>query len=63
MLPQELEKTRHDIIKNITTLLNVNSLNRTSKYYGDESQTVEFKSSMIYSSRSGVHPDTNVQMH
>ena len=63
MLPVELEKTRKDIMKEISTLLNVNNATSTAKYYGDESQTVEFKSSMIYSSRGGSRPDFKSQIH
>lgn len=63
MLPKEMEDTRKEIMTGITTLMNVNSANPSSKYYGDESQTVEFKSSMIYSSRSGSSPDPKGQMH
>lgn len=63
ILPREMEKTRKDILKEITTLLNVNSTVPTSKYYGDESQTVEFKSSLIYSSRGGSRPDIRAQLH
>lgn len=63
MLPLELEKPRKDIMKEISTLLNVNNAASSVKYYGDESQTVEFKSSMIYSSRGGSRPDFKSQIH
>ncbi|MEZ3551697.1 MAG: ATP-binding protein [Muribaculaceae bacterium] len=62
MLPTELEKPRKDIIKEISTLLNVNSSAPSSKYYGDESQTVEFKSSLIYSTHGGAKPDAKEQL-
>lgn len=63
MLPKELDKTRKEIMKEITTLLNVNNTAPTSKYYGDESQTVEFKSSMVYSTSEGGRPDFKAQLH
>lgn len=63
MLSPELEKPRKEIMKEITTLLNVNNINSTSKYYGDESQTVEFKSSLIYSTHGGSRPDVKTQLH
>ncbi len=62
MLPKELDKSRADILKEISTLLNVNSTAPTSKYYGDESQTVEFKSSLIYSTHGGSRPDPREQI-
>lgn len=63
MLPKDLENCKKDIMKEITTLLNVNNTAPTSKYYGDESQTVEFKSSLIYSTRGGSKPDPKEQLH
>lgn len=63
MLPKDLDRCKKDIMKEITTLLNVNSTTPTSKYYGDESQTVEFKSSLIYSTRGGSKPDPKEQLH
>lgn len=63
MLPKELEKSRKEIMREITTLLNVNSAAPTSKYYGDESQTVEFKSSLIYSTHGGTRADAREQLH
>jgi len=63
MLPKQLDTTRKEIMKEITTLLNVNSTAPTSKYYGDESQTVEFKSSLIYSTCGGGRPDFKTQLH
>lgn len=63
MIPPELDKSRKEIMKEVTTLLNVNSTTPTSKYYGDESQTVEFKSSMIFSSKSGGRADFRAQIH
>lgn len=63
MLPRDLEKPRKDIMKEITTVLNVNNAVSSSKYYGDESQTVEFKSSVVYSSKKGSRPDLKTQMH
>jgi hypothetical protein len=62
MLPRDLEKSRKEIMKEISTLLNVNSTVPTSKYYGDESQTVEFKSSLIYSTHGGSRPDVREQL-
>ncbi|MDE6755260.1 MAG: ATP-binding protein [Muribaculaceae bacterium] len=62
MLPKGLEKTRKEIMKEITTLLNVNNTTSNSKYYGDESQTVEFKSSLIYSTHGGNRPDIKEQL-
>ena len=62
MLPKELESSRNDILKEISTLLNVNNTAPTSKYYGDESQTVEFKSSLIYSTHGGSRPDVREQL-
>ena len=62
MLPKGMEKTRKEIMKEISTLLNVNSTTSTSKYYGDESQTVEFKSSLIYSTHGGSRPDVKEQL-
>lgn len=62
MMPRELEKPRKEILKEISTLLNVNSTVSDSKYYGDESQTVEFKSSLIYSTHGGSRPDFKEQM-
>lgn len=63
MLPKEMETARKDILKEISTLLNVNSKAPTAKYYGDESQTVEFKSSLIYSTHGGSRPDVKQQLH
>lgn len=62
MLPKELETSRQEILNEISTLLNINSAITTSKYYGDESQTIEFKSSMVYTSRSGSRPDPKAQI-
>lgn len=62
MMPREMEKTRKEVMKEISTLLNVNSTFSDSKYYGDESQTVEFKSSLIYSTHGGSRPDVKEQM-
>ena len=63
MLPKELEDSRKQILNEISKLLNINSAINTSKYYGDESQTIEFKSSLIFSSKSGSRPDPKGQMH
>ncbi len=63
MLPKEMENARKDVLKEISTLLNVNNTVPTSKYYGDESQTVEFKSSLIYSTRGGSRPNIKQQLH
>lgn len=63
MLPKELEESRKQILNEISTLLNINNAISTSKYYGDESQTIEFKSSLIFSSKSGSRPDPKGQMH
>lgn len=63
MLPPELERPRKEIMKEITTLLNVNNTIAQSKYYGDESQTVEFKSSMVFSTRGGSRPNPKDQLH
>ncbi|MCH5240125.1 MAG: ATP-binding protein [Muribaculaceae bacterium] len=62
MLPPELEESKKQILNEISTLLNINSAISTSKYYGDESQTIEFKSSLIFSSKSGARPDPKGQM-
>lgn len=62
MLPKTMEKTRKDVMKEITTLLNVNNTTSTAKYYGDESQTVEFKSSLVYSTRGGHTRDAKEQL-
>lgn len=63
MLPQELEESKKQILNEISTLLNINNAISTAKYYGDESQTIEFKSSLIFSSKSGSRPDPKGQMH
>ena len=63
MLPREMEKSKKEIMKEISTLLNVNSTTPTSKYYGDESQTVEFKSSLIYPTQGGCRADVKGQLH
>lgn len=63
MLPKELEESRKQILNEISKLLNINNAISTSKYYGDESQTMEFKSSLIFSSKSGSRPDPKGQMH
>ena len=63
MLPKELEESRKQILNEISSLLNINNAITTSKYYGDESQTIEFKSSMVYTSRSGSRPDPKTQLH
>ena len=63
MLPKELEESKKQILNEISTLLNINNAISTSKYYGDESQTIEFKSSLIFSSRSGSRPDPKGQLH
>lgn len=62
MLPNEMEGCKKDIMKEITTLLNVNNTTSTAKYYGDESQTVEFKSSLVYSARGGSKPNPKEQL-
>lgn len=62
MLPKELEESRQQILNEISTLLNINSAISTAKYYGDESQTIEFKSSMIYTANSGARPDIKAQL-
>lgn len=62
MMPIDMEAPRKEVLKQIATLLNVNSTTPTSKYYGDESQTVEFKSSLIYSTHGGGRPDVKDQM-
>ena len=63
MLPKELEESRKQILNEISNLLNINNAASTSKYYGDESQTIEFKSSLVFSSKSGSRPDPKGQMH
>lgn len=63
LLPKSLEAPRKDIMKQITTLLNVNNVVSTSKYYGEESQTMEFKSSLIYSTHGGGKPTPKEQLH
>lgn len=63
MLPKHMERSRKEILNQISTLLNVNSAVPTSKYYGDESQTVEFKSSLVYSTHGGSRPDAKEQLH
>ena len=62
MLPKELEESRKQILNEISSLLNINNAISTTKYYGDESQTVEFKSSMVYTANSGTRPDPKAQM-
>lgn len=62
MLPNNLESSKKEIMKEITTLLNVNNTTNTAKYYGDESQTLEFKSSLIYSARGGSKPNPKEQL-
>lgn len=62
MLPGEMEDTRKEVMKEITTLLNVNSTVSSSKFYGDESQTVEFKSSLIFHTQNGGRADPKAQM-
>ncbi|MCH5234323.1 MAG: ATP-binding protein [Muribaculaceae bacterium] len=63
MLPKELEESRKQILNEISSLLNINNAISTAKYYGDESQTIEFKSSLVFSSKSGSRPDPKGQMH
>ena len=63
MLPKELEESRKQILDEISNLLNINNAITTAKYYGDESQTIEFKSSLIFSSKSGSRPDPKGQMY
>ena len=63
MLPHELEESRKQILNEISILLNINNSISTAKYYGDESQTIEFKSSLVFSSKSGSRPDPRGQMH
>lgn len=53
MLPPELESSKKDIKNEIAMRLKVNNTAMTSKYYGEESQTVEFKSSLIF--KAGKH--------
>ena len=62
MLPHDMESSRKQIMNQITTLLNVNNMASTSKYYGEESQTVEFKSSMVYTPGKGARPAPKEQM-
>lgn len=63
MLPKELEDSRKQILNEVSSLLNINNAISTAKYYGDESQTIEFKSSMVYTSKSGNRPDPKTQLH
>ena len=63
MLPKELEESRKQILNEVSTLLNINNAITTAKYYGDESQTIEFKSSVIFSSKSGSRPDPKGQLY
>ncbi|MCH5229934.1 MAG: ATP-binding protein [Muribaculaceae bacterium] len=63
MLPKELEDSRKQILNEISNLLNINNAVSTAKYYGDESQTIEFKSSLVFSSKSGSRPDPRGQLH
>lgn len=62
LLPDEMEAPRKQIMTQITTLLNVNSTTVTSKYYGDESQITEFKSSIVYSAKTGGKPAPKDQL-
>ena len=61
-LPTELESSKKQIMNQIATLLNVNSATINSKYYGDESQTVEFKSSLVFSPAYGSRPAVKEQL-
>ena len=63
MLPKELAEAREQILAQISALLNINNAISTNKYYGDESQTMEFKSSLIFSSKKGSRTDPKVQLH
>ena len=62
LLPKDLESSRKQILNQISVLLNVNNTTITSKYYGDESQTVEFKSSLIFSPKEGMKAAPKEQM-
>lgn len=61
-LPEELEAPRQQIMNQITSLIDVNSTEITSKYYGVESQTTEFKSSLVYSPKKGSRPAPKEQI-
>lgn len=62
MLPSDMTPMKIQIKDQISVLLNINNTVPQSKYYGEESQTVEFKSSLIYSSKNGSHPSPEEQL-
>ncbi|MCH5226090.1 MAG: ATP-binding protein [Muribaculaceae bacterium] len=62
MLPKELEIARNPIIDEISEILNITTTISVAKYYGDESQNTEFKSSMIFPAGSKFRPDPQKQL-
>lgn len=56
LLPDEgFEAGRKEIMGSISSLLNVNSNDAILKYYGEEDQNVEFKSSLIFTNKKKDH--------
>ena len=62
MLPKDLETARKPIHEEISDILNITTTISGGKYYGDESQTTEFKSSMIFPAGSKFRPDPKTQL-
>ena len=62
LLPKDMVESRENILEQISTVLKVNSVTNTAKYYGVESQTTEFKSSLVYSAKGGSKPAVKEQM-
>ena len=56
LLPDDsLDDARKEITNTISTMLNVNSNETKAKYYGEEDQHLEFKSSLVFTNRERDH--------
>ena len=53
------DNMHRDIKGRIADILNVNSAETKLKYYGDEDQYVEFKSSLYYTNKKSDHMRAN----
>lgn len=66
LLPEEgMESSRKELSNEISAMLNVNTAEAQIKYYGEEDQHVEFKSSLIFTNKQKdrMQPRPEEQMH
>ncbi|MCM1153441.1 MAG: ATP-binding protein [Muribaculum sp.] len=63
--PDGFSDSHTELLKQISAMLNVNSAEVKLKYYGEEDQYVEFKSSLIFTNKEKDHmqPKPEEQMH